>query len=89
MKVNLQLRVGAFERYVIANYFGVTGRATRVQVRRFVAAALETGVRDWMLTLKSRQHGTATRLLAARESGPEPRPEDLDRRAGPRQTKLF
>ncbi len=74
MKVRLTLDVGAHERYVVAKYFAPAAkdgtadrrrlRASRAQVRRFVAAALRSAVRDHVERLRGKSRGTAHRLEA-------------------------
>lgn len=69
MKVQLTLDVDARTRYVIAKYFAKAGgrdetrtRATRPQVRRFAAAALQLAVKEHAAALRRRQRTTAERL---------------------------
>ena len=72
MRVRLALDVGPATRYIVAQYYGGgRARATRAEVRRFAAAAVETMAQDWSQTLRPRAYRTAQRLLAARPDAPE------------------
>jgi hypothetical protein len=94
VKVRLLLSVGAYERYVIARYWGVTAtdqkdktraRATRAQVKTFAQAALRAAVHEQAEALRGREKATAQRLLAPREI--DTLDEDL-RRPDERQLNL-
>lgn len=76
MRVRLSLDVDDRDRYVIAKYYGalrghatgsriVRTRATRAQVRTFVAGALRSTVREHAEAFRGRQR-TIVRRLAAR-----------------------
>lgn len=81
MKVQLSLDVDERTRYVIAKYFAAAGdskdkartRATRAQVRRFAAAALQVAIKERAASLHRRQRATADRL-----GNPAPEPEEVD-----------
>lgn len=76
MRVRVTLSVGDYERFVIAKYFSRAARpdtpdrrrrrATRVQVRRFVRAALEKAITDQARDLPTRTRTTARRLAQGR-----------------------
>ena len=88
MKTRVTLDVSDFTRFVVAHYYGgYRSRATRAEMKRFAAAAVETMARDWMLTLKARQYKTAQRLLDAPRQVATPVVETLD--DVPRTPKLF
>lgn len=92
MKTRMLVEVGAFERYVIARYFSASDgvsrtRATRAQVRRFVAAAVQAQVRDLAADMRGKQRGTSDRLRLARD-GASPAPERVRPRTE-REPSLF
>ena len=67
MKVRLAVDVDERQRFVIAKYFkDARNRATREQVRAFVAGALVSAVREQADALRPRQRKTAVRLGAGK-----------------------
>lgn len=91
MRVRLSLDVGDYTRFVIAQYYGAnTTRARRREVRRFVAAAIETMASDVVDGLTPRKRAAAKRLEARRAELPfvDDR-ETIDRGDRPTQPALF
>lgn len=71
MKVQISLSVGDYERYVVAMYYRPASikpvdrtrtRATRVQVRKFVQAALRSSLKEQADALCGKQRRHALRL---------------------------
>lgn len=91
MKVRTMVTVSEHDRLVIAKFFAVAApegspdavrtRATRKQVRRFVAHALGVVVKDHVIVLRGRARAAATRLAAPPDETPpaEPLPEPIEK----------
>lgn len=91
MKVRTMVTVSEHDRLVIAKFFAAaapTGspdalrtRATRKQVRRFVAHAVAIAVKDHAVLLRGRARSAAQRLAAPPETPPEtpPLPEPKEK----------
>lgn len=91
MKVRTLVQVSEHDRLVIAKYFAAAApegsqdairtRATRKQVRRFVAHAVALAVKDHVNVLRGRARAAANRLAAPPTAPPEtpPLPEPAEK----------
>lgn len=76
MKARLTITVGDYERFIIARYFRLPNgkrrtRATRMQVKRFVLAALRSAVREQAEDiLDARGKAMAQRLQTPTDDAP-------------------
>jgi hypothetical protein len=90
MKVRTTVTVSEHDRLVVAKFFGAAApagsrdaartRATRGQVRRFLAHALRSGIREQVGVLRGRSRAAANRLLSPlTEHETPPLPEPLEK----------
>lgn len=92
MKVRTMVQVSEHDRLVIAKFFGaaapegstdaVRTRATRKQVRRFVAHAIAAVVKEHAALLRGRARAAAHRLATPPEAAPpetQPLPEPREK----------
>lgn len=91
MKVRTMVQVSEHDRLVIAKFFAaaapagspdaVRTRATRKQVRRFVAHAVAAVVKDHAVLLRGRARAAAQRLAQPTDAAPEtpPLPEPTEK----------